>query len=464
MKDYLERFGTWSNASVVRRIFSAALTVGALAIASRLITAAKDILVANHFGTSTDLGVFLIAYLLPMTIVSVVAGSYSSALVPTFVRLREKAGQAEANVLFAGVMWWGIALLLLTTAGLATFATPILTGMTRLSGERLDLARQLLSIMLPLLPLGGVTAIWAAVLNASERFAMTGLAPIATPLVIVVCLVAAPQWGVHALAIGTTVGALVQGVLLGTAVWRANLPLVPRWRGMSPAMRDVIHQYFPMLMGAFVFSGTSTVDQTIAARMGAGTVAVLSYGNKSVAFATGIGSLAIGTAVLPHFSRLVATGDLATVKRVLVTYSKLIAMVTVPATGVLVLLSHQLVVLLFQRGAFTAADSYAVSRVQMAYACQMPFYLLTILGVRLMSALMMNRLILVIASLNFILNWVLDVVLARLLGVPGIAVSTSVVALFSCTLVYLCIVVSLRRMASARGGPSPTRDAPASVQ
>ena len=62
----IEGWNRWTGASVNRSIFGAALTIGALTIAAKLVSVVKELIVAKTFGTSDALDAFLIAFLLPL--------------------------------------------------------------------------------------------------------------------------------------------------------------------------------------------------------------------------------------------------------------------------------------------------------------------------------------------------------------------------------------------------------------
>jgi putative peptidoglycan lipid II flippase len=151
--------------------------------------------------------------------------------------------------------------------------------------------------------------------------------------------------------------------------------------------------------------------------------------------------MALATAVLPHFSVMVARHDWTAIRRTIRTYVRLITFTAVPATAILILLSKTLVRVLFERGAFTDADTSLVASIQTLYLLQVPFVMVGMLFVRLASSLQRNYILLVGAVITLPLNVVLNLALMRLLGVAGIALSTSLVFVVSCC--YL--MVSLRR-------------------
>lgn len=420
------------------------LTVGTLTFLVKLAATAKELVVAHQFGTGDALDAFLIAFLLPSFMINVVAGSFNAALIPTYIQICECKGLEAAQRLFSNVVAWSIILLVAVSVLLALTASSILPILGSGFGpEKLALTHSLFLTLLPILVISGLATIWSAVLNAGQRFALAAVVPITTPiLAVAILLLMGKVWGIYALAVGTVAGFVMEAVFLAWGLKRQRISLIPRWRAGDSAMRQVIKQYLPMIAGAFLMSGTGLVDQAMAAMLGPGSVCALSYGNKIVAFILGIGSIALGTAVLPHFSKMTANGDWNGVRHTLKTYTRLILLATVPLTLVFVYLSTPLVGLLFERGAFTAADTRLVGQVQALYLLQVPFYMLGILIVRVISSVKANYLLMQAASINFILNITLNYVLMRWLGVAGIALSTAIVYLAS--LIYCWVLLSKR--------------------
>jgi putative peptidoglycan lipid II flippase len=289
------------------------------------------------------------------------------------------------------------------------------------------------------------------VLNAGESFALAAAAPVISPILLGVGLVALGRGAsVYWLAGGTLAGASLELVVLGRALARRGVSVMPRWHGLSPSMRQVIAQYLPMVGGAFISSGMGVVDQAVAARLGGGNISALSYGGKAGAFLLAIGNTAIGTAVFPYFSRMLAAGDLGAVRHTLRTYVPALLLVTVPLTAILVVLSEPIVRLALERGAFTPVDTQQVAAVQALYLLQVPFAVVGMLGVKLMAASLLTRYLSAVAVVNFVLNAVLDVVLGRRLGAPGIALSTSMVMCWSCLCLFAILAWHYRSRPSAQ--------------
>jgi putative peptidoglycan lipid II flippase len=414
--------------TVNRKIFRATLIVGSFTLAARLAGTVKELIVAQSFGRGDEVDAFLIAFLLPSFALNIGMTALGSALVPVFISVRQRQGKQSADQLFSSTMLLGVGALLALAAllgGLATFYLPAVGH--SFSPAKLELTRRLLYLLLPWILFGGIAALATAVLNASEKFALPALTPLLTPFV-TICFVlsAAQRWGVFTLAVGTACGSFLEAAVLLYLLKRHGIDLKLRWKGLDANVRRVLAQYAPMLAGGVLMGSTSVVDQAMAAILPSGNVAALGYANKLIGAIVSLGALALGTATLPYFAAMVAANDWAGCRHTLKRYSLLLAGVTVPFTVLLIAFSHPIVRVLYQRGAFTPADTDLVSRVQVCYALQIPFYVCGMIFVRFITAIHRNDVLMYTSAINLVLDIALNLLLMRIWHVAGIALSTSI--------------------------------------
>ena len=437
VQSYWRRWLEWSKATPNRRILQAALTVGVLGILTNLVLVARELAVAYHFGTSDQIDAYLIAYLLPLMAMQVIAGSLSLALVPEYIRLREVNGLPAANELYEGTLFWAVCFLVLISIALAAstnYWLPLLTS--GFSSEKRELSKHLFLLLLPSLLLSGFASVWTGILNAGGRFLVGALAPAAVPLCAIGGLfLLAPAYGIYALAVGTLIGYGLHCAVLMPSLRKRAIPLYPRYRPYDSFQVRVLRQYFPAASGALLMASTTAVDQAMAAMLGSGAVAALSFGNKVVSMVLGTAASALGTAMLPELSVMAAARDLNGIRRALFVFSRLVLLTSVPLAFALYMLSEPLVRVLFERGAFTATDTALVGKVQALFVLQIPFYLIGTQLVRTLSALQMNHILFSGTIISVLANVALNLLFMRWLGVAGIALSTSAVYLLSC--IYL---------------------------
>jgi putative peptidoglycan lipid II flippase len=435
-----------------RNIVSAALAIACLTVVVRLASVGKELLIAWRFGTSDDLDAFLISLVVPIGIVTVLAGSFNASLVPIYIEAKQNGGAEAARRLFQSVIGWVLLLLILTSL-VAVLAAPLCLRVlgSGFSPEKLHFALKLVYLNSALIILGGVAALCTAALNAERQFAIAAATPIASPLLTMVFLWLAPGWRTYALVTGLIVGAATEMVVLAVSLKRCGLSLAPRWPEVDVQVRRLSAQFFPVVMGSILNSGNSIVDQGMAAMLAGGSVAALNYGNRIVQFPIVVASSALGTALMPHLSQLAAERDWFELRRTAHRYMLLSLVITIPVAVGLFFFSTPIVGLVFQRGAFKAEDVLLVSRIQAFYALQIPSYLVSIIVVRLISSLQANHLLLFVTSINLVINIVLNYTFMRWLGLPGIALSTSVVYIVSTTLCYFIIMRRLHKLMREQG-------------
>lgn len=443
--------------SVNKKILRAALAVGLATVVVKAGTTVKDLAVAHSFGRNDSLDAFLFAFMLPSFALNLVVGAVSAALVPVLVETRQQESASAAQRLLSSVMLLTGAVLVVVALVLALLAPVYLPYLGHtFPVEKQLLTREFLYFLAPWLVLSGLATFMACVLNAIEKFAVPALIPILTPFTVLLCIVA---WMRHnsgyALALGTVGGSFLEAGIFFYLVKKYRIIGTLRWHGIDSRVRSVFSQTVPMMAGCFLMGATPVVDQTMAAMLGSGSVAALSYGSKVPAGLLAIGAMALSTATLPYFSHMAAVNDWQGCRHTLKRYSMFVLSVTVPITIILILFSKPLVRALFQRGAFTSMDTDLVSHVQAFYCIQIPFYVLCMLFVRFISAVRRNDLLMYASAINLIVDIVMNLLLMKRWGVAGIALSTSIVAFVSLFFLSACSIRLLSRQAVVILSPIP---------
>lgn len=428
-----------------RRVLSAAAMLGGATVIVKLAALAKDWLVARQLGAGDALDAYLIAFLIPSYAVVVLAHTFASAFVPTYIRVWQQQGLASAQRLTSGALATGAAGLVMVTlllVAVARFVLPIV-------GMGFDEAKLALTLAL-FYPLAGVviaaglSAMLAAVLNAHERFVATALAPVVIPLgTLAVFWMYQDRFDVHALAWATLAGFAAELCILLIAAWRSGLFPWPRFGSPEGELLHVGSQYVPVALGGLLMSSSLVVDQAMAASLGSGQVSILSYGGKIVAVVLTAVAASLSTVLFPRFSRMIAAGRRRELKLTVGWYAKIILLASIPGVALLALMTEPLVRLLFQRGAFTPETTAAVTGVQLWLLPQIPFYVLAMLGARVLSALDGNQIVLRIGALTLLVNVSGNYVLMQWFGVNGIAMSTSLVYLIAAAATLLAIRLKL---------------------
>ncbi|MGA3012064.1 MAG: murein biosynthesis integral membrane protein MurJ [Terracidiphilus sp.] len=413
--------------SVNRRIFRAAASVTAAGILVKIVATFKEFAVAGVYGRSDAMDAFLAAFLIPNLLINLISESMNQAMVPTLVRVREQEGHERAQELLSSSMLW--VCLLLTVASVVMALTahgffPLIAS--HFPPAKMDLAIRLFYALLPVVLITGIATNCTAVLNTFDRFALPALAPVATPLAIILgALLLSGRMGIWAMVYATLAGALIHAGLVAWMMDSRGYSFRLWWHGATEATREVASQYGPVLLSGVVASAGLLVDQSMAAMLPAGSVSALAYANRFVSVVITLLAGAVSSAVVPHFSRMIAHKDWTGCRHTLITWVRLTALVSTPIALALIAGSHLLIRTAFQHGVFSPADTALVTPVLAMYAIQIPFFVSSRVFYRFLVAMRRSDLIFYCGALNLALDVILNLVLMRWFGVAGIALATS---------------------------------------
>ena len=385
----------------------------------------RDVVLASEFGTSDAADAFIAAWAIPQFLALIVGNAFAGVIIPLQAEARSQGGDRQSRRFLSEMLLLGLAGLGLVTILLIPFRDNLLPLVTSNFGPaKLTETRELWMIMLPAVFIFAMSAIWTAMLNTDDRFGLAAMSPMLVPVCTIGALWIYPQGGITSPAVGFVIGALAQTVWLLIGLHRNNLDILPAWHGGLPETRMALRQFVPFLANGVVFGGVGVVDQAMAATLGQGNLATLSYGNKLVLPVLAIGSAALATVVYPRFSRLVAEREWSRLQSQVRTYLVMTLIVTVPATITIVLLSTFIVRLLFQRGEFNASDTKAVAELQTIFALMIPAYTLSQLLSRVLNAMRATRYLLIGSVFIFTFNIIADYLFKEWFGITGIALAT----------------------------------------
>ncbi|MFA4913844.1 MAG: lipid II flippase MurJ [Burkholderiaceae bacterium] len=436
-----------------RRIFKGAVRVALFLVLGKAAGALKEMAVAYRYGISDAVDAYqftmTMATWLPVTIVGVL----SVVLIPVLVKLRR--AEAHDRVRFIRELQGAVALCAVALAALIWVGWPFVLDALGggLNPVVRDMTGPLMTAFAPVAALMLIAGVAAARLRARERHVNTLLDSM--PAVFTLCwvMLAGANPGVGPLAWGTLTGYLVQTLWLVWLAKRADFNLwgAPAWGMRSAHWPDLVRAAGIMLIGQVAMSFVGPIDQYTAANLGANANATLGYAARLLSLVLGIGAVSVGRAALPVLADVQARGDGARARTVALKWSVWMLGAGAVAVAVGWALAPWGVALLFERGAFTAADTAAVAEVFRWGLLQLPFYFGVLILVQLLASQNRYRIMATIAVANFGLKAVLNMALAPVMGTPGIMLATSCMYALS----YVCYALVALRPAPVQPRKEP---------
>ena len=415
-----------------------AATVGSLTLVSRVLGFIRDQLIAFALGTSFVAEAFFVAQRFPNLFRALFAeGAFNNAFVPLFAKRVEGEGEANARDFAIEVFSFLLAWLIVFSAA-AMIAMPVVIYVIapgfHASGETFQLAVDLTRICFPYLLFMSLTALQSGVLNSLNRFTAAAAAPILLNVVMIASNVVAwimatgntPQTG-YIFAWGLFASGIAQYALLAIACRRAGMRLVPRWPRLTPDVKKVIRLSVPGIISGGVMQINLVVATMIATTL-PGAVAFLYYADRLYQLPLGVIGVAIGVVLLPDLSRKLRAGNdagaLTSQNRAL----ELSMFLTLPAAIALMAIPHPIIHTVFEHGAFTRADTFAVAPALLAFASGLVAFSLSKVFQPGFYAREDTKTPMRFAVISVVVNVVGSLLLSHVMGHVGIALATSLAA------------------------------------
>jgi putative peptidoglycan lipid II flippase len=431
------------------------LTVGGWTMVSRILGFARDMLIAAWLGAGPVADAFFVALKLPNLFRRLFGeGAFNAAFIPAFASTLAHQGTARARELaerMASLMaLWLSFLVLLGMVFMPQLLVVLAPGFEQ---ERFTLAVELTRITFPYLLLICLTALVSGVLNGLDRFGAAAAAPVffnllsMASLLILTPYMATPG---HALAWGVTASGVAQLALVLVAAAHAGMPLrLLRRPRLTPEVREVLRRMAPGVVGAGVTQLNLAVDVVIASLLPAGSVSFLYYADRVAQLPLGVIGAAVGTALLPVLTRQLRAGKRLSAHRSMSRALEVSLALALPGAFALAAAADPIIHTLFERGAFGAEAAAASAGALVAYAVGLPAFVLVKALAPAFFARGDTATPVRVGVAVVVLNLVLNLALAPVIGHVGIALATSLAAWAN--------VVALAVLLTSRGLLVPDR-------
>ncbi len=410
--------------------------VAAATVVSRILGLVRDQLGAAIFGASVLNTAFLSAFRLPNLFRRLLGeGALTAAFLPNLQHELHENGKAGAFALLNKVASW----LLLVTGALTAVLMLVFSQSRRLPGheDKWYLLADLSVILLPYLVFVCLAAAFSAALNVFSRFLEPALSPIWLNLAMIASLGGAglhfastPLGEIHWLCAGVLIGGFLQmavpaAVLVWSEGWRPRFDL-----GLSPRLTEIALLMTPGLWGTAIYQVNSYVSSMLAFSINDSAGTLMFYANRLMELPIGVFAIAVSTVIYPLLSRHAVERNFTALSDDFLRGVRLILVINVPAAAGLALLSESIVRVLFERHNFTAADTAAMAPLLALYVIGLPFFSVVSLTVRAFYSVKNTRAPVRVATIDFLINLGLSLVLMRWFGAAGLvmASTTAIVA------------------------------------
>jgi putative peptidoglycan lipid II flippase len=407
---------------------------------SRVMGLAREMVIAYSGGARGDVDAYQIAFIIPDILNHIGASGFLSVtFIPIFARYlaedREQDGWRIFSTVFIG---FGILLGFCILA--AEWLTPEFIALVApgIADPELKLrAIRMTRIILPAQFFFFAGGLLMAVQYAKGKFLIPALAPILYNLGIILGgILLSPDTGMTGFSWGVLAGALAGNFLI--QAWGAHRQGMRISRPVSfyhPDFRCYIWLTLPLIFSLSMTFSTEIFFKFFGSFLPEGNIAALNYALRITLMLVAFFGQAAGVASFPFMARLAAEGKLSEMNSLLNTTLRYLSLV-IPFSVFLIVLRHETVLILFQRGRFDP-EATRVTTEALAFmligACGFSAQTIVVRGYYAVQNTLFPA---IYGTLAVILSVPLYWFGMKAWGIRGVAVAVSVSVIFQSALLY----------------------------
>ena len=363
-------------------LFRSIFTISFYISLSRVFGFIRDILIAQYLGVSALSDIFFAAFRLPNFFRRVFAeGAFNSAFVPIFIeKLQNKKGDDElvfARNIFSILFYILLIFTLIFQIFMPFFMKVLFPGFFT-DPEKSSLLIGASRITIFYLIFISLVSLLSGILNSLGKFAVGAASPIILNITLIFSIFIfgpfTPNYA-YALSWGVFVAGILQFIWLFVFTYRAKFLLYPTFPHLSRDTKKFFKKLLPGIIGANVLQINLLVDSIFASSI-FGAISYLYYADRLNQLPFAMIGIAIGIALLPALSRRIKSNEFEAAIKLQNTALEVGLILVIPATLALTCLAFPIISTLFERGKFSANESFFVAKALMFYSFGLPSYVL----------------------------------------------------------------------------------------
>jgi len=403
-------------------------------LASRIFGLIRDLLTASILGANIYSDIFFVAFKLPNLFRRIFAeGAFTQSFLPAFTRAKFKA-QFSARIF----------LIFLSIIGFLTIVVQLypksITSIIAFgfSDELIKLCAPLLAINFFYLALIFVVTFISSLLHYKNHFATTAYSTALLNLAIIGALLLSSELEsskiVYYMSYSVIIGGVIQLFVHILALYKVKMNkiffggfkyLTNQKNGVKEQQNRFFKQFIPAVWGNSTAQISAFLDTFLATFLATGTVSYLYYANRIYQLPLALFAIATATALFPSISRHLKYERIdEALKELQKVFWLLLTLLSLSTIGGIIF-SEEVIILLFEHGAFTAEDTMQSSVVLQMYLIGLvPFGMakLFLLWLYADGRIAKGAMI---ASISLGVNIVLALILFSPLGASGLALAGS---------------------------------------
>lgn len=398
-------------------------------IVSKILGLFRDSVLASAYGTGKYAAVYSTANSISTILFAVIGTALATSLIPLYNKLASEDSTERAMGFLNSVVNL-VVIVCLSIAGLGIiFAGPLVKVFAPgYQGDVYTLCVQYTRILLPSIVFVGLANIFTSYLQIKKRYVIPGFIGMPYSIIIIVSIYLSLKTSPMVLVIGTLIAISAKALFQLPFVYKEGYRYRPKINLKDPVMKDMMILILPVVIGVGANQINSIVDKSLASLLGTEVVASFSYAIKLYEFVQALFITSILAVIYPRLSSMIVSDRMDSFLNSLKKTMNVIIVVLVPIIVGCIVLSRQIVEVLFQRNAFTSKDTTMTASILWIYVIGILAFALRDVLTRGFYSMEDSKTPMINSIISIVFNISLNLILVKPLGYKGLAIATAVSA------------------------------------
>ena len=398
-------------------------------IVSKILGLFRDSVLASAYGTGKYAAVYSTANSISTILFAVIGTALATSLIPLYNKLASEDSTERAMGFLNSVVNL-VVIVCLSIAGLGIiFAGPLVKVFAPgYQGDVYTLCVQYTRILLPSIVFVGLANIFTSYLQIKKRYVIPGFIGMPYSIIIIVSIYLSLKTSPMVLVIGTLIAISAKALFQLPFVYKEGYRYRPKINLKDPVMKDMMILIVPVVIGVGANQINSIVDKSLASLLGTEVVASFSYAIKLYEFVQALFITSILAVIYPRLSSMIVSDRMDSFLNSLKKTMNVIIVALVPIIVGCIVLSRQIVEVLFQRNAFTSKDTTMTASILWIYVIGILAFALRDVLTRGFYSMEDSKTPMINSIISIVFNISLNLILVKPLGYKGLAIATAVSA------------------------------------
>lgn len=398
-------------------------------IVSKILGLFRDSVLASAYGTGKYAAVYSTANSISTILFAVIGTALATSLIPLYNKLASEDSTERAMGFLNSVVNL-VVIVCLSIAGLGIiFAGPLVKVFAPgYQGDVYTLCVQYTRILLPSIVFVGLANIFTSYLQIKKRYVIPGFIGMPYSVIIIVSIYLSLKTSPMVLVIGTLIAISAKALFQLPFVYKEGYRYRPKINLKDPVMKDMMILILPVVIGVGANQINSIVDKSLASLLGTEVVASFSYAIKLYEFVQALFITSILAVIYPRLSSMIVSDRMDSFLNSLKKTMNVIIVALVPIIVGCIVLSRQIVEVLFQRNAFTSKDTTMTASILWIYVIGILAFALRDVLTRGFYSMEDSKTPMINSIISIVFNISLNLILVKPLGYKGLAIATAVSA------------------------------------